>query len=220
MSDEDESAFSIRNLITIVPVVGVILAAMYDLGSFGSMDKSMFTLFTWSDHIVFALQAVFNAIVILSVLGWSLSKYTFNTPLNQQPPIRLWFLVILFSSFAVASAVFFKAYDQMVFWIFMSVVALSAIYLKITLAGLLLTYSVSLAALAYTVGYNDSQSALHLPSEQLLFTTNGQMHGRMFRSGERGMLFFDTSTRRMNFLRWDEIKRLEAIVNIASSPLR
>ncbi len=162
MTDDSESVFSIKTLLTAVPVVGIVLAAQYDLGFFGAIDASLFTLFSWSDHIVFALQALFAAVLLLSIVGWSLSKFTFSTPLNQQPSFRLWFLVILFALCAVGS-VFAKGYDMMAYWILMSLVALSAIYLKVTLAGLLLTFTVSLIVLAYAFGFNDAKRGLRLP---------------------------------------------------------
>ncbi|HQR10674.1 MAG TPA: hypothetical protein PLW68_05030 [Casimicrobiaceae bacterium] len=219
MSDENESVLSIKNLATMVPVVGIVLAAQYDVGFFNAVDDSLFTLFSWSDHIVFALQALLAAVLLLSVVGWSLSKFTFNTPLNQQPHFRLWILVVLFGLLAVGSA-FAKGYDMMAYWILMSLVALSAIYLKVSLGGLLLTFSVSLVVLAQSFGYNEAKRVLRGPAEQLLVTSDSQLRGRVFRSGERGMLFFETSTRKMNFLRWDQVRRLEAIVHDSPSPVR
>ena len=82
MSEENTNAFSIKDLITIVPVAGIVLAAMYDWGFFNSVDASLFSLFSWGDHIVFALEALLPAIVIVSALGWSLSIYTFELPIE------------------------------------------------------------------------------------------------------------------------------------------
>jgi hypothetical protein len=209
MGETKENAVSITTLLTAVPIVGVILAIMYDLGYFGFVDASLFTLFSWSDHIVFALQAVLVAVVIAAILGWSLSAFTFDTPLNEQPKRRLWFLVVLFSAFAVLSALN-TAFDMGLLWFMMAVIAVCAIYLKVRLAGVLISYSVMLLALAYGNGYYDAKAALRSPAGQTLFTTDGQITGNVFRSGERGMLFFDTATRKVNFLRWDEVKRLEA----------
>src|SRR3954470_13811375 len=97
MNEGKADNLSIKDLITAVPVAAIMLAAMYDFGSFNAVDKSLFTLFSWSDHFVFALEAVFPAIVIVSALGWSLSKFTFDAPLKHQPHGRLWFLVVLFA---------------------------------------------------------------------------------------------------------------------------
>ena len=65
MQDEG-STFSFKDLMTMVPLGAIILAALFDFGSFNAVDKSLFTLFSWSDHIVFALEAVFPAIVIVA----------------------------------------------------------------------------------------------------------------------------------------------------------
>jgi hypothetical protein len=69
------------------------------------------------------------------------------------------------------------------------------------------------AVRAYGLGYYDARTALNSKAGQTLLTTDGQMNGQVFRSGERGILFFDAATKKVNFLRWDEVKRLEATVN-------
>jgi hypothetical protein len=216
MNDEKESGFSIKDVITVAPVVGIILAALYDFGFFASVDVSFFTLFSWSDHIVFSLEALFPAILIVSALGWSLSKFTFDAPLNQQRRIRLWFLVVLFGLFAIGS-ILNEGYGVALFWVLMCLITLSAIYLKVWLSGIVLAYSLGLFFGAYAIGYGSGLSALRLPAEQSLFTTSNQMHGRVFRSGERGMLFYDKVTKKMSFLLWSEVKRLEIVISGAPS---
>jgi len=211
MPEEDKNALSVKDLITVVPVFGIVLAAEYDMGFFGSVDPSLFTLFSWSDHIVFALQALLPAIVLVSALGWSLSKFTFDAPMNQQPRIRLWFLVVLFGLFTVGS-VLNRGYDMAVFWALMGLIAVSAMFLNVRLAGIVLTYSLGLFMGAYLIGYSDARSALRLPTQQSLLTTSNQLQGRVFRSGDRGMLFYDPATKKMSFLQWSEVKRLETVV--------
>src|SRR5262245_57400398 len=130
MPDEKGNTFSIKDLITVVPVAGIILAAMYDFGFFASVDKSLFSLFSWSDHIVFALEAVFTAIVIVSALGWSLSKFRFDAPLNQQPRIRLWLLVVLFGLLTVATVVNQDPGGALT-WGLLCLITLSAIVLRV-----------------------------------------------------------------------------------------
>lgn len=211
MGDTTENAFSISNLLTAVPIIGVILAVMYDLGYFSFVDGSLFTLFSWSDHIVFALQAVLAASLMTAILGWSLSTFSFDIPMNQQPKKRLWFLVALFCFFAVLSALN-KSFDMGLLWIVMAAIAVCAIYLSVRLPGVLVCYSLVLLVLAYGMGYNDAGTLLRSPAEQTLLTADGQMTGNVFRSGERGMLFFDKETRKVNFLRWDHVIRLQATI--------
>jgi len=212
MSDETKNGFSITSLVTAVPVVGIILAAQYDLGYFGFVDMSLFTLFSWSDHIVFALHALLAASLLAAILGWSLYKFSFDIPTNQQPRKRLWFLVIVFGAFATLAA-FNSTFDMMLYWIVMALITVVAMYLRVGLAGILISYSIGLLVGAYGLGYYDARAALISRAGQTLFTTTGQMNGQVFRSGERGMLFFDAATKKVNFLRWDEVKRLEATVN-------
>jgi hypothetical protein len=216
MSDEKDGAFSIKDLITIGPLLGIVLAAIYDWGYFASVDSSLFTLFSWSDHIVFALEALFPAILIVSIVGWSLSKFSFAAPLNQQPRTRLWFLLVLFGLSMIVS-ILGQGYAVAVFWILMAVITLSAIFFRIWLSGILLAYSLGLLFGAYAIGYGNALMALGLPERQSLFTTSSQMHGRIFRSGERGLLFYDKATKTMSFLLWSEVKRVESVVTNAPS---
>jgi hypothetical protein len=210
MTEEKANAFSVKDLITVVPLAAVALAAMYDLGVFNAVDKSLFTLFSWSDHIVFALEAVFPAIVIVSALGWSLSKFTFDAPLKQQPRGRLWFLVVLFALLTLMVVLKAGQWDNAVLlWGLLGLITLCAIFLRVSLSGVIIAHSLALAFGAYVLGYGNAYQILRLPGEQLLLTTNNQMHGRTFRSGERGLLFYDTTTKKMSFLLWSEVKRLE-----------
>ena len=116
MQDED-SAFSFKDLMTVVPLGAIILAALFDFGSFSAVDKSLFTLFSWSDHIVFALEAVFPAIVIVAAIGWGLSKYTWDAPLKLQPRGRLWFLVVLFAALTLMVILTNGYVGVTVFWL-------------------------------------------------------------------------------------------------------
>jgi hypothetical protein len=128
MKDED-NAFGMKDLITIVPVAGIILAAMYDLGFFYSVDISLFSLFS------------------------------------------------------------------------------------------VLAYSLGLIFGAYAIGNADGTGILRVSRQQSLFTASSQMNGRVFRSGERGVLFYDPATKKMSFLLWSEVKRLETAVPNGPSKL-
>ena len=214
---DDDSAFSIKDLITIVPVAGIILAAMYDLGFFYSVDISLFTLFSWADHIVFSLEALFPAIVIVSALGWALSKFTLDAPLKKQPHRRLWFLFALFAFIGVINTLNESA--ALVFWFLMCLITLAGIFVNVWLSGIVLAYSLGLLFGAYAIGYTDGLRTLRFSGEQSLFTTSSQMNGRVFRGGERGVLFYDPATKKMSFLLWSEVKRLEtAVPNGPSGP--
>jgi hypothetical protein len=217
MQDEG-SAFSFKDLMTMVPLGAIILAALFDFGSFNAVDKSLFTLFSWSDHIVFALEAVFPAIVIVAAIGWSLSKYTLDVPLKVQPHGRLWVLVALFVSLTLMVILTDGYAGVAVFWGLMGLITLGAIFLRIRLTGLIVAYALGLAFGGFVLGLANSYATLAMRPEQSLFmTTGGEMRGRVFRTGERGLLFHDTTTKKLNFLLWNEVKRLETAVPDATS---
>ena len=94
----------------------------------------------------------------------------------------------------------------------MWLITLSAMFLKVWLSGIILAYSLGLIFGAYAIGFTDAQGALHSPAQQLLVTTSDQIQGRVFRTGDRGMLFYNKATKMMNFLLWSEVKRLETVI--------
>ncbi|WP_028134352.1 hypothetical protein [Bradyrhizobium japonicum] len=58
----------LKDAIVIVPLLGTALAITYDVGFFGGIGLPYFTMFTLSEHIVFALEAVpFVIIVIVAI---------------------------------------------------------------------------------------------------------------------------------------------------------
>ena len=106
-----------------------------------------------------------------------------------------------------------------VLWVVMVLIALSGMFLRIRLAGIILAFSLGMIAGAYLIGYSNAKVALRSPEAQSLFTDKAELHGRIFRSGERGMLFFDKATNKMSYLLWSEVNRVEAVVtNIPIGP--
>src|SRR4051812_23785803 len=58
MAETKQPSFSAKDFFVLIPLVGTTLAALYEVGFFYGIGISYFTLFSLSEHIVFALTAL------------------------------------------------------------------------------------------------------------------------------------------------------------------
>jgi hypothetical protein len=59
MSDTKQFAFSnLKEIAVLVPVFGSTIAVTYDVGFFWGLDINYFTLFSLTEHLVFAIEAL------------------------------------------------------------------------------------------------------------------------------------------------------------------
>jgi hypothetical protein len=49
------------------------------------------------------------------------------------------------------------------------------------------------------------------PSETITTVEGKETPVKLIRGGERGVLFFSTDNRKLNFMRWEAIKKIEAL---------
>ena len=67
-------------------------------------------------------------------------------------------------------------------------------------------------ATAFLIGYQRSEAILlsKSPSEKIVLQGNEDIQATIIRGGERGVLFKSFATGKLSFLRWDQIKRIDA----------
>jgi hypothetical protein len=65
---------------------------------------------------------------------------------------------------------------------------------------------------AFLVGYERSQAILttKVPAETISIDGK-EIPAKLVRGGDRGVLFFSLETKKLNFLRWEAIKKIEAL---------
>lgn len=65
--------------------------------------------------------------------------------------------------------------------------------------------------LAFLFGIERSQSILasKVPTERIFLVDNLQVPANLVRAGDRGLLFFSVEAKKLNFLRWEQIKKIE-----------
>ena len=92
MSENDSKAednFSIERYIkyiTYIPLLAPLLAVGFDVGSFYAININFFTLFSLSEHVLFALEALPIVIVLLLFVSILLPFFAYQ-PKKRRPPV-------------------------------------------------------------------------------------------------------------------------------------
>jgi hypothetical protein len=70
----------------------------------------------------------------------------------------------------------------------------------------------AILALTPALGYDSAQAIRSNPIPvNTILLTDGELSGRVIRMGERGVLFWQTGTRRLSLIRWDLVKEIATI---------
>src|SRR5580700_7554417 len=208
MADKEGERLTPKELLVLLPALGSILAIVYDLGFFVGLQADYFTLFSLSEHLVFAIQALpiglgssLVAITILMFLQTTLAgdgRLTFQTKGMRKIAflilgivfiltgivaaiLKQYFLVI--QTFICILIVLYLLTTQRLRWpvaiLFVTVIAVSAIFF----VG---------AQLGHDIKLKTAPNSVITMSEGA-----GEYRGVFIRNGERGILLFDTDARHL-----------------------
>jgi hypothetical protein len=211
-----------KDFLVLVPLLGSGLAVIFDVGFFDGLNIHYFTLFSLSEHIVFALEALPAAIVFALFVG---ALIYFTKPRSSWAG-----LVGLIGGVILAGAAIYSVHA------YFSIPLLTTIFASISVAFLIIVIEatsflvrivfgcVFAAFTAYQFGYEFGANYLVDPLtgplaslRQLVRTpttttvntkSDQQIEGQVVRSGERGILIYQEKARQITFLRWDEIKQI------------
>jgi hypothetical protein len=223
-------------IVFLIPLLGSALAVTYDVGFFSAIGLENFSFFSLGEHIVFALGFFPFALLIAFVFAALALMFDRRTPTQPQPEYVTWRQRIL-SGVAVllglllAGGVAYVAFlvfpppivwdDSAIIYSVVSIMFLSGVAFRKALGyaasgGLILASAV---ILAFTFGNLRANSILHPGPDEggVLFQQglktietkkSGQIEARIFNSGDRGVLFFDTKANQITLLGWDEIRQI------------
>ena len=220
-----------------VPALGTTIAVTYDVGYFWGLDIKFFTLFSLTEHIVFALEALPIALAAAFVLcAFSVltkladksgemqaqrviekikkNETTYQQWLRQSRR-RDWVLIaaeiglfaygiyaIATGSFAVGTAIMCVA-----------VYVVSDLLLKdmFSRAGVRQSFvSVSALLVTFSIGIQVQKHEVRTGSARHTFTLDDRdWSGLLIRSGDRGLLMFQPDTKKISFIRWEQIRRID-----------
>jgi hypothetical protein len=210
------------------PLIAATVAISFDVGCFYAIDISLFTLFSLSEHIVFALEALPIALAILLVgtiiIPAMFSRFQPNKPPTTASPkwyqkvIAIVIVVILLG--ALISFVFYAIYDL---WRTSPALVLIILFLILPIIGafiidprfrqlyigvsvistcIFLSFSLGLAFGAGLTTNLNQTNTVNLKNKPLI-------NGRIIRSGERGVLVYERQTNLVRFVPWETIGSIE-----------
>jgi hypothetical protein len=221
----------IRPYLASAPFILAAIAISFDVGSFYAVDINSFTFFSLSEHILFALEALPIAMVILLVIIVMLpaaqSRFQLK-PRVQQPLKGFSKLIVIFCMVTVLIAltafVLFAFYQ---IWKTSPVFVLAFIFFVLPVIGvfiidprftqLYLILSAGFLCIAVSFSFGFAFSTGLLINSQQLTTLNLKnkptLNGRIIRSGERGILFYERQVNVARFIPWETIETIETPVN-------
>jgi hypothetical protein len=241
VNEAKQDRLSVKELLVVLPVLGTTLAVTYDVGFFYGLDIAYFTLFSLAEHVVFALQALpfaFGAALIIpaAVIGTRIGRWHGDAKgkefLSQSPTIEQAQAKIkeIYRSFRRGQVIF----CGVVFLIALFGFAVKAYLLGAcaVIMGLAAAtdsmfpegytrreffvawFATGLVVASFFLGFQNARGVLEQSVPTHAITLTGQatdLRGRLIRSGDRGLLFFDPATKTTSFLMWSSVKRIQTV---------
>jgi hypothetical protein len=225
-----EKYFSIEKFITYIPLLAATIALSFDVGFFYAIQINFFTLFSLSEHILFALQALPVAIALLFVVAILLPVFSIepkkhspqtSTPIGKYQRIGAIVAVVAL----VGGLISFVAYIvwtseplARLFVIFISLFVIPPVFaslfvearfrqLQILTTAILICVVISFAfGMAFGAGLRTSNTIniVKLKANRPAIT------GVVIRSGERGILLYERASNLVRFEPWEAINSIEA----------
>jgi hypothetical protein len=218
-----------------IPLLGAAVALTFDVGYFFALNLSFFTLFSLSEHILFAIQSFPIALVVvllsLIVAAIFLSVWDRPPPVAPVNPkklhgVQLIAAIVLLALLALALSLFlgYMIYstpivNPLAFEVLMGLGGLAFIKAPYKRAFVATVTVIFVLTFSFFVGYIFAASATTTADPNNLFQLgigtinlkNGApINGRIIRSGERGVLIYDPASDRLRFLSWEGISSIEA----------
>jgi hypothetical protein len=214
----DEDNLQVKELLVAIPFLGSAIAVAYDVGFFYGIDIHLFTLFSITEHITFALEALPFAMVIA---GGALTamRHTSPQPVQRQKSPSLLVKIVAWTALAGVGALLIGLLiyllSQTSFWFLAAgfVIFLLGVRTLNTnnITGVYLwgSFCSLVVALAMLFGVDLGRISLadDMPTHTIR-TTDGLLEVQLIRSGERGVLIHDPKTKQLTLIRWDVIQRI------------
>ena len=214
---------SVKELALLLPTVLAALAVTYDVGYFTAMDGRLFTFFSLTEHLVFALQslplivALLLLVVILNFTGLLLQYKKIPTREDVERykrqggwMSRPWPMILV--------GVFVFATLFQLFMLNLRALAMYAILAGIISAAwimarinVLLPAIVAAFLVSFLAGMDIAKlDRINANVKHLVEMSDGQRNAvRVIRAGERGLVVYDPTSKQYRFMRWDGIKTIE-----------
>jgi hypothetical protein len=209
-------------------------ALTFDVGYFSGVDINFFTLFSVTEHILFALEALPLVFIIIyvgamighividarktfsfslaSMIGWITSLSIGWQVLRFLVAFVLWLgLALLFYRFRT------EALPALLAGGFLATVIVSPEVLGDRRIALPFVAAVGLFVVFFIGRWTAREYIASEVTDHQLRTPEGTVSGRIIRSGERGLLFVDVDSHLVRFFKWDDVQELSTVTLLPSS---
>jgi len=213
---EEKEPWQVKEAIVVVPLLASALAITYDVGYFYGLDIKLFSLFSLSEHVVFALEALPFAFLLAATLA-----FVFSTGLSERiieraerrslKRYRRELVLIIIGLTLLAAVAFYLGFSILSF--FVGLVAgiiwrwtrdAAPSREKTALAG-----SALCLLTAFSTGFDFSRNNLRFGSARHFIEINKEtLNVKIIRSGDRGLLFFDPTKKELLFVRWEAVTKI------------
>jgi hypothetical protein len=214
-----------KDLLVALPVLGTALAVSFDVGYFYGIDINLFTLFSVSEHVTFALQALpaalFLALCAL-IVPIFLNKAGSNrlsdgaaaaarAPATSRPFYRRMFfwLMVAVTTFMIYHVLQNPTLAANWVTLIMAILVTLSVARETALTSFLGLAAVYATALAFATGLDLAIAYRNSSSYPYVFKVEGaEIKARVVRSGEKGLLYFEAPSNDLRFVAWSDIKGL------------
>jgi len=223
--------------IAYIPLLGAAVALTFDVGCFYAIEINLFTLFSLFEHIVFAIQAFPIALAMLIpmsgmmvVMGREAAASSSNDhdTIRTVPGVTAYIVLIILIVVLITLASFLIAIissttpELLLVVIELVVLGFGMFFIKISYKRLFITLMAIMITLtiSFSFGFGAGRSYLSnnyihnifAPSfsgDVIKLKSGEMLSGRIIRSGDRGLLFYDPVSSRLYFLLWVAIGSIE-----------
>lgn len=228
---------SASKIVSLFSASALIFAICYDIGFFYALDMNIFTFFSLSEHVLFVIEKLPDAIIYLiaaaatlfcAIVFWRVQRRVMRRGRNKY--FYAIFTVILFSltvfmtiRFQSMRTVNLSSFPLIApIWLaFFSILTpfAIAIFLHDKVQKFALIASLFIGSLLYGGYFGYMMSLTHVSRAKAcenirLKGDNKTYEVRLIRSGDKGLLLYDTSSSQIVFWRWDNVESVT--VGVAS----
>ena len=177
------------------------------MGYFSAFDIDYFSLFSLSEHIVFALQAL-PAAIGLTMIAYVMLVVPWGFSIKVTHPQFRWVLLSLLLVGFGALWLQLAAFGIIILAVFAAL--LLALLLQRPVGSIAMVLLVPSALLtSWGFGHDWGSDKRFRPAHtHVVKTPTGDVEGTLIRAGERGLLFFFATTNPVGVVRWDSVQQI------------
>jgi len=215
VTGESGSGFSLsKEMLLLAPLLGTGLAVSFDAGYFLGIGLRYFSLFSLSEHVVFAL-AILPPATVFAGLMLATASHTRRVREKFKPTKLSHFVGIVVTGLLVGLLAYI--FDDalvtisLVGAIFISYFALHRAKTFLTQAtGVFVAAIITAAALGKDAAHIDFNRT---PTASISLKPAGEIKGVFIRSGERGVLIYDPKAKAVILKQWDDIAEVRDVLH-------